>query len=183
MCFDKGTHFTDKCIYNFFSFELLFGSNNHVEQFYYIIFGFLLLFRKTHIVVHISTFAIYLVKLFAKVMQDKFTARTRGFGVSYNILQERLSYFLLGYRFAYHKLFQFLYIFIRVESQAMPFTTITTSTSCFLIVTFNTFWDIVVDYKTYIGFIDTHTKGDGCYHHINLFHQEHILVFGACFGI
>ena len=65
----------------------------------------------------------------------------------------------------------------------MPFATIPSGTTGFLIVAFDTLWDIMVDDKAHIGLIDAHTKGNGGHDHIHLFHQEHILILGTCFGI
>src|SRR5690606_33604678 len=41
----------------------------------------------------------------------------------------------------------------------------------------------MVDYKTYIRLIYPHTKGNGSYHHIYIFHKKHVLVPGTGFCI
>ena len=61
----------------------------------------------------------------------------------------------------------------------MPFSAISPCTASFLIITFNTLGNIVVDNKTYIRLVYPHTKSNGGHHHIYLLHQEHILIFGA----
>lgn len=52
----------------------------------------------------------------------------------------------------------------------MAFTAITTRTPSFLIIAFDTFRNIVMNYKSNIGLIDTHSKGYGSDHDIDIFH-------------
>ncbi|MNX86667.1 hypothetical protein D3C86_1185590 [compost metagenome] len=41
----------------------------------------------------------------------------------------------------------------------------------------------MVNYKTNIWLVDSHTKSNRCYNDIDIFHQEHVLVFGTCFSV
>jgi len=66
---------------------------------------------------------------------------------------------------------------------AATFPSITPSASCLLVITFDTFRNIIVDNKANIGLINSHSKSDGSYHYVYFFHQEHILVLGTCLGI
>ena len=41
----------------------------------------------------------------------------------------------------------------------------------------------MVNYKTNIRFINSHSKSDCCHNHIYIFHKKHILMFGSGFSI
>ena len=123
-----------------------------------------------HIVVHLPAFTSVGVKLFSKIVQNKLSSRHRSFCKSYNFLQQGMTYLLLCDRFTTHEFFKLLYVFITVVCQTMTLATITTSTTRFLIITFYTFWDIVVNHKTNIWLVNTHTKGNSCNNNICIFH-------------
>jgi hypothetical protein len=65
----------------------------------------------------------------------------------------------------------------------MTFKAIATAPPGFLVITFKRFWNIVVYYKTNIGFVDTHAKSNGGADDINFFIQEVVLIFHAHIGI
>ena len=94
-----------------------------------------------------------------------------------------MSYLLLGYRLAYHEFFQFLYILIAVESQAIALSAVAACAACLLVVALNTLRNIIVNHKAYIGLINPHTKGNGSYHYLYFFHKEHVLVLSTGLGI
>ena len=58
----------------------------------------------------------------------------------------------------------------------MTFTPISSCTTCFLIITLNTFRNVVVNNKTNIRFIDSHTKGNGRYYDVAIIFQKLILM-------
>ena len=98
------------------------------------------------------------------------------FGISSGFQQKLLAYFLFCHRFSLHELFQFLQVFVCIKSQALAFAAVSAGTSCLLVIPFQTFGDIVMDYKPYIRLVNSHTESDGSYNHFHLFHQEIILV-------
>ena len=65
----------------------------------------------------------------------------------------------------------------------MAFSPVAARPAGLLVVALDTLRDIVVDHIAHIGLVDPHAEGDGGHHHIDVFHQEHVLVFGAGFGI
>ena len=52
---------------------------------------------------------------------------------------------------------------------------ITSSTSRFLIVRFDTSWQVKMYYKTHVRFVDPHTKSNRCNHHLNVITLKGIL--------
>src|SRR5690606_29345330 len=90
-----------------------------------------------------------------------------------------VTYFLFGHGFAAHELFKFFYILIAIKRQTMAFAAVPAGSACFLVIAFNTFRDVVVDHKTYIWLVNAHSKSNGGYNYIYVFHQEHILMLHA----
>src|SRR5690606_37123793 len=88
--------------------------------------------------------------------------------------------FLFCNWFSLEKFLQFLNVFIAVKGDAFPFAAVTSGSSGFLIVALQTFKNIVVNYKTYIRLVNSHTKSNGGNNHIGFFHQKFILMLGSC---
>ncbi|MNS79502.1 hypothetical protein D3C72_1131580 [compost metagenome] len=78
-------------------------------------------------------------------------------------------------RLIFHEFSQLVDVFLVVKSNTITFTSITTGTASFLIIALHAFRHVVVDHKTHIRFIDTHTKCNGSHNNLNVFHQELIL--------
>ena len=85
------------------------------------------------------------------------------------IVQQLLADFLLVDRLALQKLVQFLQVTVRIECYAPTLASIAACTACFLIVSFQAFRYVVMNDKTYIGLVNTHTECNGSYNHINVF--------------
>jgi len=94
-----------------------------------------------------------------------------------------LTDFLLGHRFAFHKFFEFLNVFVAVVANTSAFTAIAAGTACFLVVAFERFGNVVMHYEAYIGFVYTHAEGNGSYNDIYFLHEEFILSGGTGSGI
>src|SRR5690554_289411 len=94
-----------------------------------------------------------------------------------------MPYFLFGNWLATHELFKFLNVLITVECETMSFAAIPPGATGFLIITLNGFWNIIMDHKAHIGLVYAHSKGNGRYHHIGVFHKEHVLVLYSGFPI
>ena len=116
-------------------------------------------------------------------MKDELSSGNGCFGKSYHFLQKGMAYFLFGNGLSAHELFKFLYVFITIECKTVSFATVTARSSSFLVVAFNTFWNIIMNNETNIRFVNSHSKSDCRNHHIYIFHQEHILMFYAGFAI
>ena len=58
------------------------------------------------------------------------------------------SHFSFTKRFIAHQMFQLCNIFMRIIKNAFPFHAITTRTASFLVIIFNTFWNIIMNYIT-----------------------------------
>ena len=109
-------------------------------------------------------------------MQQDLAAAKRSFCISNSFHQQLFTDFLFCNRFPLHKFFQFLDIFKTIISQANSFSSVTSRTSCLLVVSFQAFRNIIVNNKTYIWFINTHTKSNSSNDYVYLFHQELILI-------
>ena len=108
-------------------------------------------------------------------MQQHLAAANRRFGVCRSFLQELSADVLLCHRLVLHKLLQLSQVLACVESNADAFASVASSTSGLLIVAFQTLRDIIVDNKSYIRLVDTHTEGDGSHNHVETLHQEVVL--------
>ena len=73
-------------------------------------------------------------------------------------------------------------VFITVISDTNTFSSISSGTSCFLVIPFQTFGNIIVNDKPYVRFINAHSEGDCSYNDVDLFHQEFVLIgtSGSC---
>ena len=131
----------------------------------------------------IAVAAFLLVVFFAKVVQQQFPAADWAFGIRLCFKEEQVVYFLFHDGFALLEFAQTFYVFWGIEADTLSFTAIATCATCFLVVSFQRFGYVVVYDKSYIGFIDTHTKGDGSYNHLHFLHEERILVLAACSGV
>ena len=113
-------------------------------------------------------------------MQQCFPAAYRRFSIRGSLQQKLFAYFLLCHGLSLHELLQFLQVFVRIKSNTLSFASISSGTSCFLIISFQTFRNIIVNDKTYVRLVNTHTEGNGRYNHFYLFHQEIVLILRAC---
>ena len=86
---------------------------------------------------------------------------------------------MLGYRFAFHELIQFLQILLSIEGNAETFSTITSGTTCFLIIAFKRLRNVIMDDKTHIGLVNTHTEGNGSHDNLDTLHQKIVLSLRA----
>ena len=89
---------------------------------------------------------------------------------------------MLGDGLAFKEFLELLKVFAAIESDALSFASVTSCTSCLLIVAFEALGDVVVDDVTDVGLVDAHTKGDGGYDDIDFLHKEIVLRLGADSG-
>ncbi len=127
----------------------------------------------------VAVAAVVLIVLLTEIVQQHLSATDRCLGIGGCLHQQLSTDILFCHRLTLHKLLQFIKVLTRVEGQADTLTAITTSTTRLLIVAFQRLRDVVVDHKADIGFINTHTEGDGSHNHVDVLHQEVILRLGA----
>ncbi|CAI8363046.1 MAG: Uncharacterised protein [Cryomorphaceae bacterium] len=99
------------------------------------------------------------------------------FCISGGLLEKLTANLLLTDRFFIEEFLQALNILNVKIGDARAFTTIASSSTGFLVVAFQRFRHVVVQYKTNVRFIDTHTKGNGGDNHITIFVEKGVLVF------
>ena len=57
--------------------------------------------------------------------------------------------------------------------------TVTPGAANFLVIPFQTLWQIIVEYKPHIRFINAHTEGYRCHNDVDIIPNERFLVFPA----
>ena len=123
----------------------------------------------------VTVMAIFLRIFLTEIMEKHLATANRRLCISSSFLQQLPAYILLCHRLVFHKLLQFPQVFSGIKGNTYTFTTISAGTTSFLIISFQTLWNIVMDYKTDIWFVNTHTKGYGGHDYIDFLHQEIIL--------
>ena len=103
-----------------------------------------------------------------------------GLHISQGFLDQLLSDLLLSHWFVVQKFLELFNVLMAVKSQTMASSAISSRSSRFLVIALQTLGNVVVDDEPDIGLIDPHAKGNGGDHHIHLFHEERVLMTGAC---
>ena len=117
----------------------------------------------------VVTIAAVILRIFlAEIMEQHLTTTNRRFGIGSRLCQQLAPDILFGNGFAFHKLLEFLEVFIAIESNTLALSSITSGTSCLLIIAFQTLGDIIMNHETHIGLVNTHTKGYSGHDDINI---------------
>ena len=116
---------------------------------------------------------------FSEIMEQEFASADGCLGVGSCFLKQLPTDVLFCYGLALHELLKLAQVMRREEGQTDSLAAIATGTACLLIVTLQTFWDIVVDDIADIWFVDAHTKGNGSHDDIDALHEEVILGLGS----
>ena len=66
------------------------------------------------------------------------------------------------------------------QQHAIRAETVTPGPAGFLIITLKIFWEILVDDKAYIRFVDAHTEGDGGANYLQVIANKGLLISAAC---
>ena len=74
-----------------------------------------------------------------------------------------------------HKLSQFLHVLVGIESHTLTFTSISACSSGLLVIPFQALRHIIMNDKSYIRLVNTHSKSNRRNNHINVFLDEIIL--------
>ena len=93
------------------------------------------------------------------------------------------AYVLFGHGLALHELLEFLQILSGIVGYASSFAAIAPGTSCFLIVSFQTFGNVVVNDEAHVGLVYAHAEGDGGHYDVDAFHEEIILCARPCYAV
>ena len=123
----------------------------------------------------VAIMAVFLSILFTEIVQQHLPATYTRLGIGCSLSQQLTTDILLGNGFALHELIEFLQVLLGIERDTHALTAVTTGTASLLIVAFQRLGDIIMDDETHIGFVDTHTEGDGGHNDVNLLHQEVVL--------
>ena len=113
--------------------------------------------------------------LLTEIVEQHLTATYRRLRIGSRLGKQLSANVLFGNGLALHKLIQFLQVFLSIEGDTHTFTAVTSCTPSLLIVAFQRLGDIIVNNKAHIGFVNTHTEGDGSHDDIDFLHQEVIL--------
>ncbi|MNE48296.1 hypothetical protein D3C80_1427510 [compost metagenome] len=117
-----------------FRFLLFLKEINHLKQLMNKLFSFQFFSRMLAVVAHFI--ALLFIERFSEIMQDKFSPANRCFGIRNDLTQKLFSDFLFGNRFPLKEFFQFFNVFVRIESDTLSYSAITSSPASFLIITF-----------------------------------------------
>ena len=123
--------------------------------------------------------AVFHLIILSEIAQKEFASAWVGLSICDSLHQKLLSDLLLGNRFALHELLKLLDVFVAVECYALTLFAVTTGTSCLLIVSFNTLRNVIMNYKTYVRLVNTHSERYGRHDDVHLFHKELVLILGA----
>ena len=159
-------------IYHIVRTEVFLDFLNGIQHDDQSILGLLLRLRMQTVV---TIAAIILQVFFTEIMEQHLATADRRLGIGGRLGKELPTDILLGHGLAFHKLLQLLQVLIAVESYTLSFAAVTTSSTCLLIIAFQTLGDIIVDDKTDVGFVDTHAKSNGSHDDVDVFLQEIVL--------
>ena len=124
----------------------------------------------------VAAVAILLGILFSEIVQQRLAPADRTLGIGNRFLQQQLTDLLFGQRLALHEFFEFLNILITIKGQAVSSAAVAARAARLLIIAFEGLGNIVMDYITHVGLVDTHAESDRRDDHIDLLIQESILI-------
>ena len=127
----------------------------------------------------VAAAAVILWVFLAEIIEQQLPTALVRLRIGYRLSKELAADFLLGYRLSLHELFELLDILVAIIRDTKALAAVTAGPSCLLVITFKTLRDIVMNHKTDIGLIYTHAEGDRRYDHIDILHQEVVLILGT----
>ena len=175
MCEDLFCLLTHDEVDNIIATEVLLDEHNDLQDGNQLVHCLNLCLRM-QTVVAIAT--VILVVGFTKIVEEHLSTTYARLGIGSRLYEQLTTYILLCHRLSLHELLQFVEVLAGIECQTDSLTAITTGTTCLLIVSLQRLGDIIMDHKAHIGFIDTHTEGDGSHYHVDILHKEGILCLG-----
>ena len=114
----------------------------------------------------------------SEIVQQQLAAALVGFGVGDGLHEELPPDLLLGDGLALHELLQLLDVLVAVVGDAVGRLVVTAGAAGLLVIAFDALGNVVMDDEADIRFVDAHAKGDGGYDHVDILHQEAVLVLG-----
>ena len=124
----------------------------------------------------VAVAALVLRVLLAEIVEQQFTPTDRTLRITLRLEKQLVADADLFRRLVFLETSQTLDVVRAVETDTLSFAAVTTCTACLLIVSFQTLRDVIVDHKTNVRLVDTHTERDRRYDHLTLLHQECVLV-------
>ena len=131
----------------------------------------------------VATSAILLRVFLSEIMEKEFSATDIGGAVVFGFLKQLLTNLFLAALLVLHELVEAVDILVAIVADAMALTTISAGTTRLLIVALKRFGYIVMDYKTHVRFVDTHSKRNSGHNHLTTLHQEGVLCLASHGGI
>ena len=127
--------------------------------------------------------AVILGIVLAEVSEKQPSAAVTRLCIGDHFIEQLFADFLLGDGLAAHEFLELLDILITIVGDADTFPAVAAGTACLLIVALHALGDVVVDDKTDIRLVDAHAEGYGGDYHVDVLHQELVLVLRADLGI
>ena len=131
----------------------------------------------------VAAAAVVLRVVLAEVVEQQLAAALAGFRVGHGLAQELLADLLLRHGLPLHELLQFLDVLVAVVGDAKAFLPVAARPAGFLIITLDALGDVVMDDEPDVGLVDAHAEGDGGDDHLDVLHQEAVLVLRAGFRV
>ena len=112
-----------------------------------------------------------------KIIEQHFAAADIGFRVADQGVQmiDRNTHLMLIA--VLHQVFDLVDVTVGKKQQALGQKTVTAGTADFLIIAFNVFGQIIMNHKPDIGFVDSHSKGNGGHHNLDVIPDKQLLIF------
>ena len=131
----------------------------------------------------ITVFAIILEIFFSEIMQQQLAAANGAFGIGCGFFKQLLANLLFCERLAFHELLEFLKVFVRIESDALPFAPVAPGATRFLVLAFKALGNVVVDNEANVGLVNAHAEGNRGNNHVDALHDEVVLRLRAHGGL
>ena len=131
----------------------------------------------------VAALAVVLLVILAEVVEQQLPAAGTGLGVGHHLVEQLAAYLLLGHGLALHEFLQSLDVLVAVVGDAVALLPVTARTAGLLVVALDALRDVVVDHEAHVGLVYAHSEGYGGNYHLDVLHQEGILVVGTHLGL
>jgi hypothetical protein len=128
----------------------------------------------TAVVAHLL--AIIFVERFSEVVQEYASSTNGGLGITGCLFDKLTAYFLFADGLLAQEFCNRSMSLMSKYVIQLPFSAVASCASSFLVIAFQAFGHVVVQYVSHIGFVDSHSKGDGRDNDVAILIEEGILV-------
>ena len=111
-----------------------------------------------------------------EIAEEQFPPAFPGLGVCHGLEKQLPSDFLLGHRLALEEFLQLAYILVAVIGYADSFLAVTAGTPRLLIIALETPRNVIMNHISHVRLVDAHSEGYGGDNHVNILHQEAVLI-------